>query len=384
MVYKYKKKTAADIWREAKSGKSGTEILKDTLYGTGKARKEEKEKKKVEPKKEMTPGQKRREAERAEIAAKPHVFKDKRGRMTGATIDGKDFLGLSHSEVKALLKNEGWDENLEPLVVGETPSAEQAMAKEETMETEFREAGVFKEPVSANIVEEELENLGVIKDIAISIIPGLDKSLKFIKTAQESTSLQGAVDRATRAEVELTKNTISTAIKSEISVQLDGKINTEEKRIIEQGLGGKALLPVAGLTSAVIGGTLLTPVAHWIGSDKMVKNLEMAVVNLDSIGADITKSVNNGLPVSDAFAKMNRIENIINGLEAQIQSAAIESANVRISLRGREISTKILSSREKLQANRLEVAQISAGRAFGEIELTESVAFLQELKEKEK
>lgn len=287
------------------------------------------------------------------------------------TGEQRVFLGLNKDDIENVARQQKLAPNeLEPISEQITGSEKGELAKQ------FEEAGVNKTPTLTPIIEDELENLGVIASIAVSIIPGLEKRLRVPQVGfggKTGADVLGvAVPSVTRTDVLMDTETINSATKSEISKELDAEIDAEEVKIVEFGIGG-------ALVGIGVGGTLLDAVRQAVGSDKAVKNLEASITQFDSIYPKVAMSVENGLPVTDAFAKLNRIEEIVANLERQLQQAAITSPNVRISQRGREIEGKILSSRENLQAARLDIAATASARAFGEENIPKSLAFLQGL-----
>lgn len=279
--------------------------------------------------------------------------------------------------------------------------AQEIQQIEGSLETQFQQAGVLgAEPAPVPIISPEQENLGVITDIAFSLLPAaVKKGIQDTDIGQGilrrlgSGRIEGSVDAPeplTSAETQILSENLKTTIRTEISQQLDGSILKVEEELIEaeilpgitsRAIGVTGFLAGAGATA--VGAGVTQPISKFVGTDGQIQNLEQAITNLDAIHSDILSSVQNGLPPSDAFAKLDRIESIIDNMEFQLQMAAIESPEVRVNLRGRQLETRILASRERLGAARIDVAQTTAARAFGEEEIPRSLAFLQNLKQRE-
>ena len=311
------------------------------------------------------------------------IFTDvKTGRESGfVSPEGNIFLGANRQDIQGAELRGDIKKN-----IGAERLLERQEALKPQLEAEFEAAGVFKQPELTPIIESEKENMGVVKDIASSLIPeGLKKAYTAIDTLGGTfPTLEGQSN--TRAGIEMEKKILSKTIQSEVGKELDAQIDEVEIELLQQGVPAAGALAAgvgALVVGKIVGGTLGDTLGQAIGSDKTVKNLETSITNLDSISADIKTSVkSNALPPDLAFEKLNRIEDIIESLESQLQLAAIESPNVRVSLRGRAIETKILSSKEKLQSARGEVAAVRAAQAFEETDLPSSLSFLQGLQAK--
>ena len=310
------------------------------------------------------------------------IFTDvKTGRESGfVSPEGNIFLGANRQDIQGAELRGDIKKN-----IGAERLLERQEALKPQLEAEFEAAGVFKQPELTPIIESEKENMGVVKDIASSLIPeGLKKAYTAINTLGGTfPTYEGQSN--TRAGIEMEKKILSKTIQSEVGKELDAQIDEVEIELLQQGVGVGTLAAGVGalVVGKIAGGTLGDTLGQAIGSDKTVKNLETSITNLDSISADIKTSVkSNALPPDLAFEKLNRIEDIIESLESQLQLAAIESPNVRVSLRGRAIETKILSSKEKLQSARGEVAAVRAAQAFEETDLPSSLSFLQGLQAK--
>lgn len=233
---------------------------------------------------------------------------------------------------------------------------------------ELTEAGVFKPVTQVDIVESEQENIGVMGDIIKSVLPDVVLDLLAFDINDVATKAGvGPIKQdgvMTRTEATIQKSLVTNAAQTGVSLDIDNKID-EEAQVIEQGLGVGVL--IGAVAGPIISGTLGGPVSQAVGSDKTIKNLEAAVTNLDKIHTDILRGVDSGaLSPARGFEKLNTIDQIMNDLESGIQEAALQSPNVRISLRGREIRSRIFSSREKLQATRGEVA-VTAIQRQGQI-----------------
>lgn len=207
------------------------------------------------------------------------------------------------------------------------------------------------------IISPELENLGVVGDIAKSLITSLPFSKYDIIAKVGRRSLLGsdavkkaAEERVSEAEIAMQTATIDNALQTEIGKEYDKKIDNQ---ITQMGLPLGIIGAAVG--GAIIGG-LTQPFAQFVGTDKKVRNLNTAITKLQSIGTDIASTVKEGSMDGDiGLDKIERIEKIINWLEAELQLAATESANVRISLKSRDVSATILAARTKLNDAELKI-----------------------------
>ena len=213
--------------------------------------------------------------------------------------------------------------------------------------------------------------------IAKSLIPsGIFERFNLNKVLENAGK-----ERLNEAEVQIGMAQVTNAIDAAAIQSIDTAID-EQVQIIENAIPLLGIGKIVG--GVIVGGVLTDAIAQFVGSDKEVRNLEFAMTNLNTIYADITRAVNKGMTPQAAFDQLNKMEAVVNHLERLIQQAANTSPNIAISLRGRGIETKILQGRQKLQATRIEVASIAAQRAFGEVDVPGSMAFLQEMETKYK
>jgi len=309
---------------------------------------------------------------------KPAIFRDPTGRKTGIELpDGRVFLGLGQDEVDEIAGREAEKKVVPP---GAIDVKQRAHIEEQKgiLEEQFREAGVFDPaPEIVPITTPEQENLGVMGRIAKSLIPsGIFERFNLNKVLENAGK-----ERLNEAEVQIGMAQVTNAIDAAAIQSIDTAID-EQVQIIENAIPLLGIGKIVG--GVIVGGVLTDAIAQFVGSDKEVRNLEFAMTNLNTIYADITRAVNKGMTPQAAFDQLNKMEAVVNHLERLIQQAANTSPNIAISLRGRGIETKILQGRQKLQATRIEVASIAAQRAFGEVDVPGSMAFLQEMETKYK
>lgn len=269
--------------------------------------------------------------------------------------------------------------------LGKSPSVEQAVKGEEQkqgLEQQFQEAGVFKDVNQQPIISPEQENLGVIKDIFLSLIPENTR-----KTLRGIDTFGGALDFSkppkNQAEAEIQTKALTSEFQSQVGKEIDGRIEDTEKVLINNGipLGG-----VGGVVGgAIIGGAVGGPFSQFVGSDRTISNLELALSQYNEMITLPAQAVSSsGMSSTEAFDKLNRMEDGIDALEYELKKAAITSPNVRISLRGRGVDARLLKLKEKIQVERQQVAFTTTQQAFGEVPLSDAALFLQELKSKNK
>jgi len=309
---------------------------------------------------------------------KPAIFRDPTGRKTGIELpDGRVFLGLGQDEVDEIAGREAEKKVVPP---GAIDVKQRAHIEEQKgiLEEQFREAGVFDPaPEIVPITTPEQENLGVMGRIAKSLIPsGIFERFNLNKVLENAGK-----ERLNEAEVQIGMAQVTNAIDAAAIQSIDTAID-EQVQIMENAIPLLGIGKIVG--GVIVGGVLTDAIGQFVGSDKEVRNLEFAMTNLNTIYADITRAVNKGMTPQAAFDQLNKMEAVVNHLERLIQQAANTSPNIAISLRGRGIETKILQGRQKLQATRIEVASIAAQRAFGEVDVPGSMAFLQEMETKYK
>ncbi len=222
----------------------------------------------------------------------------------------------------------------------------------EALAQKFGEAGVFEQPVLVPIISPEQENAGVLLDMATSLF-------KFRKEAEGLSEIfrgkeddaairrRLAEERVSETELAVIAAQIDDKVKSEITATYDDEI---EATVVEMGLG------VGVITGAVVGG-FVGSASQLIGTDKKVKNLATGVVKLETLTTSIASTVESGdMDKDEGTRRILLIETIVDNFEAELQLAAIDSANVRISLKGRDISVKIFSSRERSNEAKKKIA----------------------------
>lgn len=207
----------------------------------------------------------------------------------------------------------------------------------------FGEAGVFEEPVLEPIISREQENLGVILDIGLSLIPDFGEKLGIKALDPRGIKRRIAKERITETEIAMESFKIDKVMQTEIGKSFDNEIDETIKgmEVVEFGLGiGGGILIGWGIS------IFAEPIKQWIGDDKKVKNLTTGLVKFETIISEIESVVVAGdMPYNDGLRRIQYIESIIDNFEAELKLASIQSANVRISLKGRDIEGKILSAR---------------------------------------
>lgn len=243
--------------------------------------------------------------------------------------------------------------------VGEkfTPEVEEALMKG------MGEAGVFKETKEEPIIPEELKGLGVMTDIALGVLgarPGAKGIIELVTgkkpllTAgqKELQRLQdeNKIRELTLDEEEMRRQILVGELQATTSDVIDGET--------EMQLSYMGIPPIAwGIIGVGLGNILLQPINQWIGEDKKVKNFEMGLSQMNEMITLPSQSVSVGaMSPQQAYDKLDSYENIVDALERELKIASITSANVRISDRALAIQTRILKLRDKLQAERREIA----------------------------
>ncbi len=222
----------------------------------------------------------------------------------------------------------------------------------EELASEFGAAGVFEEPEVVPIISPEQENAGVLMDMLVSLI-GIDKLPSPPGGIDEDTPAfrkRLAEERVTETELAIQNLRIDKTLASEIVTTYDEEI---EATMVEMGL---VSLPLLAAVGAGVGG-FVGSFAQLIGTDKKVKNLTTGIVKLETIATDIASTVSSGdMDTTEGFERIKQISLILDNMEAQLQLAAIDSANVRISLKGRDVAIKIFSGRSRINTSLREVA----------------------------
>jgi len=229
--------------------------------------------------------------------------------------------------------------------------------EKEKLSAEFGAAGVFDTPELVPVIDKELENSGVLLDMANSLLGFREGSigLKEVfggKALKGEDAIRKADKRISETEMAIQNNRVDKALASEIGKEYDKQIEdaVKEMEIVELGLG---ISLVAGATA----GGFVSSFAQLIGTDKKVKNLTTGIAKLETIATDIASTVSSGdMSTEEGFNRINDVSLILNNMEAELQRAAIESANVRISLKGRDVAVKIFSARSRLNTSLREVA----------------------------
>ena len=158
---------------------------------------------------------------------------------------------------------------------------------------------------------------------------------------------------------------------SEIGKEFDQQIEFE---VTKMDLGLSIIL------GAVVGG-FVGSFAQLIGTDKKVKNLTTGIVKLETIATDISSTViSSDMSADEAFKRINNIEFILDNMEAELQLAAIESANIRISLKGRDVAIKILSARSRLSTVRDKIAGFDIEQTINPSSSQHKLSTLEKLK----
>lgn len=252
--------------------------------------------------------------------------------------------------------------------------AEQPLPEEEKTQLAqtFEEQKVFDPVTHEPILPPEMEGAGVVKDIALNLLPEnirkplanlLDFNLKDYAQTPEGAAIQAAA--------------VQDAVISATSNEIDTRIGETEQVLIENGIGFGGL--AAGAGGVLVAQTITRPLSAFVGTDKQISNLELALSQYNEMITIPARSIDSGLSPDIAFDKLNRMEEGILALESELKRAAITSPDVRISLRGLGVDARLIKLKEKLQEGRRQVAAKMAARAFGEVPVTSSVAFLQQL-----
>ena len=239
----------------------------------------------------------------------------------------------------------------------------------------FGEAGVFETPQLVPIISPEMENAGVLWDMLGSLVSVIDmsKDLEGVLGKPPISAKEKAQERATETEIALQNSLVNKTLQSEIGKEYDEEI---DQVVVEMGLG---LSVIAG---AVAGG-FVSSFAQLIGTDKKVKNLTTGIVKLETIASDIASKVTSGdLSYAEGFSRIETIGLILDDMEAQLQLAAIESANVRISLKGRDVAIKIFSGRSRINTSLNQIAGAQVAGIIQDSPAVQKMGVLADLKQR--
>lgn len=345
------------------------------------------------------------EAERSKKAReKEDVVFRKEGRLSGIDVGGRTFLGLSPKEVREIAERDRLKK--------EVPTGFEDISAEAQRETFEREAfaktgleerfarGEFEFPEQVPIIDPALTgDLRVIKDImkelgsTLGITALQVLGAKKVGVKERRFPIDLSKEPKTNAELQMQTTLMLDTTQQGINEVLTLAINNANDEVI-RSLGPVKLKPikekavigippaaavVGTATALILGAAVFDALRQAIGTDKMIKNLEAAIINYDQIPLDIFNAVDNGLPPEIAFTHLQTIEDSINALEDSLQLAAITSPNVRVSLRGVEIESKIKKVRGEIVKMRFAIARKQLDVAFGVEQLPSSVAFLQQM-----
>lgn len=331
-------------------------------------------------KKERIKGETPPKKEEVKAEEKPRILTDpKTGEVTGVEIGGRTFLGLKPEDVESILAGE------RPRAGPETAAIQAGMEQErkikgaiEPLSEKFGEARVFEEPVLKPIISQDMENAGVLIDMALALVPEGKGLIEMMTGKDPIHNLKGreamglAEERVTETELAMQDYVVNNTLSSEIGKQFDEEIEVE---MTQMGIG------VGMVVGSVIGG-FMGSAMQLVGTDKKVKNLATGVINLETIGTKIAAAVVKGdIGTDEGLRRINYIMDIIDNLEAELQLAAIESANVRISLKGREISTKIFKARTTMQTSLSNIAGFEVAGLISDSPAHQKASILSDMKE---
>lgn len=247
---------------------------------------------------------------------------------------------------------------------------------------ELGEAGVFREaPELVPIIPKEMENAGVLVDMATSLLPGflkLKEGLAVVGIGVKGTEeMREAKERVTETELAVQNYAVDKALQTEIAKTYDDQIETE---LTQMGLGAGGVILISAAT-----GSFVSSAVQLVGTDKKVKNLTTGIVKLETIATDIASTVVKGdMSFEEGIKRIEYIGDILNNMEAELQVASIESANVRISLKGRDVAIKILSGRSRIDTSIKEIGGFKVAGVIQDSPAHQKAAALSSLKEKYK
>lgn len=334
----------------------------------------------------LTEEQKRiqRNREIAEAEAKRMEDIGKRKRQDIITKEIAETRAEREGKVAVPLAGERGFEELTPEQAALKPSVAEQERKmemetkaEETLPGVFEEAGVFKDIEQMPIIPPEQENLSVILRIGESLIPkSLTKAYKTIDTLGGLADFKKPISQA---EITMINDDLKNVIEIETSAEIDARIEETEKGLVEMGI---PVLPLIG--AAVITGAIAAPTKEFVGTDGQIRSLELALSQYNEMITIPARSVLSGLPPEMAFDKYDKMEADILALEEQLKLSALTSTKVALALRGRGVEARLFKLKEKLQEGRRLVALRMTQEAFGEVEVSKSMAFLRRLQNERK
>lgn len=252
------------------------------------------------------------------------------------------------------------------------------------------ESGAFEQVQQIPLINPELQGdpLAVTKDIFIADVLPIVKRFDFKEALKNDLKdISNFIKKPSRNEVEaaMQEQAIISSTREITTAQIDSEIENNEKVLIQNGiplasLGGSI---AGGIAGAAVISPVISPLAQSIGSDKKISNLGSALEKYDEIVTLPARAMDeSGLTAEEALARIDRIETAVEELEAQLQRDAINSADVRISLRNAPLEVQIFKLRQKMNDQKRSVIIKGAERAFNEVDVSKSLSFSQELSRK--
>ena len=343
---------------------------------------------KEEEKKKKTPEEIAREQEEAQRKIEIREKAKHKSLMSGASEKEASEVGR-RSVREGVLEPQAREEFIE--------------SEKPRLEKQFDDASVFKEIEQEPIIPPEQENLGVISDIMRGVVRNLGaaKDLErkpFFSNLFKSLAPGTRTEPMSQIEAEIQAKEMASQIK-EVNVKIiDDQIGNTENILREAGIQIEELPPmtregksekamsatgvITGVAGVGVGQAITKPLNQFVGTDGQISNLEMALSQYNEMITLPATGFDSGMTSTQCFDQLDRMEEGILALESQLRLSAIESASVRISLRGRAVDARILKLKTKIQNERMEVAKKTAARAFEEVPMTDSLSFLIELNNK--
>lgn len=321
-------------------------------------------------------------SERTSAIAKEYVRRKRDERYAGDLAKEAQRLGIWQG-VQDLVAQE-LEGRPSPISEKEyTRKKEERAVAEEQIAQRATEERVFEQPVLEPLVPEGMRqgSAGVIFDIAKNVLgQGLLQKAGIVNLKSD---LQKATEEnrdLAAEEFAMLQKRVKIAVGDETTAEMDKQIKTAEENLVAFGLPVPA---VTGAAGGLASGTILPTISEAIGDNKKIGFLDTALSQYTETIPTVAASIDSGVSPDTIYDKLDRMEAGVNYLEEEIKLAAIQSSNVQISLRDKGIELRILKIKEKIQAARQATLAKEAARAFGEVELTDSMAFLQSLQENE-
>lgn len=270
--------------------------------------------------------------------------------------------------------------------IQEKRAGEQRLAEIEQLGVE---SGAFEQVQQVPLINPELQGdpLAVTKDIFLADVVPLAKRFTIGSAiSNDLNDIANFLKKPARNDVEaaMQEQAIISSNKDVSKSLIDKELESQEKVLIQNGIPLSVGASVAG---GIAGATIVTPItdpiSQSIGSDEKIANLASALEKYDELITLPSRAMDeSGLTAEEALARIDRMESAVDALEMQLQKDAINSADVRVSLRNAGIEVQIFKLRQKANDQKRSILIKGSERALGETDISKGLSFVQELSRK--